>query len=245
MNRSMFHRNGHESTVGNIVAAMVIVLAIPYAKCAFAVTQSIALAPGWNAVYLEVDPANPSPESIFSALPVDAVAAYDAVRSGAQFVNDPGVDMSLAQGWAVWYTPQRPDAFLSNLYEMQGGKPYLVHATTNATLSLSGETPPSLQKWRPDSFNFVGFTVQSPGAPTFAQFFGPSPAHSHNRIYRLAGGKWRQVLKPETEAMKAGEAFWIYCDGPSDYTGRLRCPRHLPSEFPFRNAPAASLCSAM
>ena len=59
MNRSMFHRNGHESTVGNIVAAMVIVLAIPYAKCAFAVTQSIALAPGWNAVYLEVDPANP------------------------------------------------------------------------------------------------------------------------------------------------------------------------------------------
>lgn len=97
--------------------------------------------PGWNAVYLEVDPADPSPESVFGGLPVDAVAAYDAPVSGAQFVKNPGVDMSLASGWAVWYAPQRPDAFLSNLYEMQGAKPYLVHATTNATLSLSGETP--------------------------------------------------------------------------------------------------------
>lgn len=248
MNKPMVHKEGSRWTTSSIFVIMAISFAMPYANAAFSVTQSIALAPGWNAVYVEVDPANPSPESVFSGLPVDAVATYDAAHTGAQFVKDPGVDMSLAHGWAVWYAPLRPDAFLSNLYEIQGGKPYLIHATTNATLSLSGEIAPTLLKWRPDSFNFVGFTVQNPGAPTFAQFFGASPAHNHNRIYRLADGKWRQVLKPETEAMRAGEAFWIYCSGRSDYTGPLEVTAASPfgffiservgSELVFRNKTA-------
>jgi hypothetical protein len=210
-----------------------------------AIAQTITLSTGWNAVYLELDPADPAPGRVFAGLPVDAVATHDAVPAGGQFVKNPGVDLAQAQGWAVWYAPSRPDAFLSNLYEVQGAKAYLVHATTNATLALSGEVPPALAAWQPDAFNFVGFPLQAPGAPTFAQFFAGSPAHSPGRIYRLAGGKWRQVTAPSAESMRPGEAFWIFCNGASDYPGPLQVSTPSPfglflsprggSEIVFRN----------
>ena len=208
-------------------------------------TQTLDLRAGWNAVFLEVDPAEPAPARVFAGLPVDAVATHDAVPAGGQFVKDPGADLALAQGWAVWYAPHRPDAFLSNLYEVQGAKAYLVHATTNATLVLAGDVPPSLPTWKPDAFNFVGFPLQDSGAPTFAQFFAGSSAHSPGRIYRLAGGKWRQVTAPSAESMRPGEAFWIFCNGASDYPGPLQVSTPSPfglflsprggSEIVFRN----------
>ena len=208
-------------------------------------TQTLDLRAGWNAVFLEVDPAEPTPAAVFAGLPVDAVATHDAVPAGGQFVKNPGADLALAQGWAVWYAPSRPDAFLSNLYEVQGAKAYLVHATTNATLVLAGGVPPALPAWTPDAFNFVGFPLPDSGAPTFAQFFAGSPAHTPGRLYRLAEGTWRQVLNPGAESMRAGEAFWIFCKGASDYTGPLQVSTPSPfgvilsprggSEIVFRN----------
>lgn len=229
------------TAVGAIVAAGMSFAA----QSGSTITQTITLSPGWNAVHFEVDPADPAPARVFAGLPVDAVATHDAVPGGGQFVKDPGANLALAQGWAVWYAPARPDAFLSNLYEVQGAKAYLVHATTNATLVLSGDVPPALPTWKPDAFNFVGFPLQSPGAPTFAQFFAGSPAHSPGRIYRLVEGKWRQVLNPGAESMRAGEAFWIHCKGASDYTGPVQVSPPSPfgvilsqrggSEIVFRN----------
>ena len=212
-----------------VFAAAVVAGVAQAAQQDVTVVQSIALSPGWNAVYLELDPADPAPGRVFAGLPVDVVATHDAVPAGGQFVKNPGVDLALAQGWAVWYAPSRTDAFLSNLYEMQGAKAYLVHATTNATLALVGNAPPALPTWKPDAFNFVGFPLQDPGSPTFAQFFAGSPAHTSGRIYRLVEGKWRQVLNPAAETMRAGEAFWIHCQGPSDYTG----PVQISTPSPF------------
>ena len=184
-------------------------------------TQSIDLQPGWNAVYLEVDPQVSEPAELFAQTPVDIVAAYMAPGRGAQFVRNPSADMLSAYGWAVWYAPSRADAFLSTLHAIYGATPYLIHATTNVTLSLSGPAAPLRLAWTPDAYNFVGFPVQDPGAPTFQQFFAGSPAHQHNNIYRLVKGVWRQVLNPGSEAMRQGEAFWIHCRGRSDYTGPL------------------------
>ncbi len=184
-------------------------------------TQTIHLTSGWNAVYMEVDPSPAAPAALFAEHPVDMVAAYAAPGSDAQFVRDPRADLLRAYGWAVWYAPVRADAFLTTLYGIHGARGYLVHATTNATLTVAGTAPPERLSWTPDAFNFVGFAVLEQGAPTFAQFFAGSPAHAHNRIYRLVGGSWRQVLDPAAAVMNAGEAFWIYCDGRSDYRGPL------------------------
>jgi hypothetical protein len=110
---------------------------------------------------------------------------------------------------------------LTTLFAIQGGRPYLIHARTNVSLTLTGTVPPANVSWTPNAYNFVGFPLVSPGAPTFHQFFQGSPAHNHNQLYRLVEGTWRQVLNPAQETMRAGEAFWIYCRGRSDYPGPI------------------------
>ena len=184
--------------------------------------QVIPLEAGWNAVYLEVDPVDPELEVLFGGLPVDRVAAYLRPASSAQFIANPGVDLFRRSGWAVWYAPGGPDHFLSTLHAVHGPKAYLVHATEATVWRVRGGIEVSEVRWQPDSFNFVGFGVRSRGAPTFEQFFAGSRAHRHNRIYRLRDGVWRQVQNPAAEAMRSGEAFWIYTEGSSRYQGPLR-----------------------
>jgi len=144
--------------------------------------------------------------------------------------------MLSAYGWAIWYAPTRSDAFLSNLYQLYGGKSFLMHATTNATITLTGTTPLVKPTWTPNSYNFIGFSLAEPGAPTFKQFFGGSPDHDHNQIYRLVNGTWRQVLDPTNTVMKSGEAFWIFCRGRSDYPGPLEASTRIGLGLLLNNA---------
>ena len=124
-------------------------------------------------------------------------------------------------GWGVWYAPDRPDAFLKTLFTIYGQTTYLIHARQAHEWVVAGNVQPSITSWVADSYNLVGFSVDSPGAPTFAQFFSPSPAHNHGNIYRLEGNLWRRVLDPATESMRSGEAFWILCKGSSRFQGPL------------------------
>jgi len=183
--------------------------------------QTIELNQGWNAVYLEIDPDISKPADLFANSPVDIVASYVPSKTTAQFIKNPSANMLSVYGWSVWYAPSRSDEFLSNLYDIQGAKSYLIHAKTNTSIQIEGTTAVEAVKWIPDSYNYVGFSVAASGAPSFETFFRGSSAHHHNKIYRLVDGTWRQVLNPGAEVMKSGEAFWIYCDGRSDYPGPL------------------------
>ncbi len=185
-------------------------------------SQTIALETGWNAVYLEVDPTESDPAQLFAGTPVGVVASHVSARRGAQFVLNPAANLLSTYGWSIWYAPERPDAFLTTLHSVYGGKPYLLFSATNATLEISGSAVPEHLSWTPDAYNFVGFPVVASGGPTFRQFFSASAAHNHNKIYRLVNGAWRQTLIPAEESMRSGEAFWIYCAGKSDYTGPLQ-----------------------
>lgn len=208
--------------VRGVPSLLLLLLLIPVLIRAEAVrTQTLRLVPGWNAVYVEVDPPDLDPAIVFAGQPVDVVAAHTNPLRGSQFVNDPRADLQNAYGWKVWYAVSRSDAFLSNLFAIQGGRSYLVHATTNASLAITGAVPPTRVRWQPNAYTFVGFSVDEPGAPTFAQFFGASPAHHHNQIYRLIDGTWRRVSDPAATLMRSGEAFWIYTRGRSDYGGPL------------------------
>jgi len=186
-------------------------------------SQVVALVPGWNAVYLEVDPAVSDPSALFAGTPVGVVASHVAPKRGAQFVRDPSADMLSTYDWHVWYAPARPDAFLTSLHSVYGARAYLMYAATNVVLEISGTVAPERLAWKPNAYNFTGFALAATGGgPTFQQFFRGSPAHNHNKLYRLVKGVWRQTLNPAAEAMRAGEAFWIYCDGQSDYPGPLQ-----------------------
>jgi hypothetical protein len=185
-------------------------------------TQTIALHKGWNSVYLEVSPSKSDPAAVFAGTPIDIAASYYLRNSSAQFVSNPGADMFKKAGWGVWYAGNRPDAFLKSLYSVYGQQAYLIHSKSDALWQVTGEVVTPETRWQPNAYNLVGFSVTSPGSPTFAQFFSGSVAHKNGKIYRLANGAWRRVLDPSAETMQSGEAFWIYCAGPSKYQGPLR-----------------------
>ncbi len=185
-------------------------------------TQSFELKQGWNAIYLDVDPAVRDPEVVFAGTSVDIVASYEGSAFTKQFSATPGADLLSELGWATWYAPSRDDTFLSRLGAVYGRKVYLVHAQSDTPLSVKGTVTCTPVIWSADSYNLVGFPLDAQAAPTFAQFFGGSAAHRNSSVYRLTGGAWKKIIDPANTAMKSGEAFWIYTEGPSSYQGPLR-----------------------
>ncbi len=185
-------------------------------------TQEIALHKGWNAVFLEVEPLEAAPATVFAGLPVDKAATLFQSPATNQFVTDPSVDLFKAQGWGVWYAPGLPEAFLKSLDAINGNRAYLIHAKSDCQWRATGRVTGATVKWQPDAFNFVGFSVRAVGGPTFQQFFAGSKAHHGQAIYRMVNGRWKQVLQPSSEVMHSGEAFWIHCKGPSEFQGPLK-----------------------
>lgn len=184
-------------------------------------TQVLSLSKGWNAVFLEVEPTELLPEKVFSGSPVDKVATWFARPSSHWYFSDQEIDLSKSAGWSIWYASDLPESFLGTLDAIYGNRSYLIHATQSCSVVVKGRTLPTKVEWRPDAFNFVGFPLKSVGAPTYGEFFAGSDAHRDQAIYRLVSGRWKKVVSPATTMMKKGEAFWIHCEGASDYQGPL------------------------
>lgn len=184
-------------------------------------TQTIPLQQGWNAVYLEVEPEENSSDAMFEGTPVTMAATYFHLYSVMQVPTDPGETPFEREGWGVWYSPDQPAAFAKNLYYIQAGRAYLIRSDSEFEWTVTGEVKFRPVRWQPNSYNFVGFTVDAQSPPTFEQFFRGSDAHADHRIYRLIGGEWKKVVKPVEEFVGSGAAYWVYCNGGSDYAGPL------------------------
>lgn len=185
-------------------------------------TQTLNLKKGWNAVCLQVDPTNSKPSDCFRGTPVSIVASYVADKTLVQFVQNPSTNtLNKDNGWAAWYAADRPDAFLTTLFNLNANGAYLLYCQNDFTWSVSGSVVPAEIKWKPNSFNLAGFCLDDVSPPTFAQFFQPSAAHLPIRIYRLNNSQWSLVDQPQTTQMRSGEAYWVFCQGTSDYQGPL------------------------
>ena len=64
-------------------------------------TQTIVLRPGWNAVYLEVQPEPRDCDSIFAKLPVESVWGWNRRFTTVQFIQDAN---QLLPGRPDWLT---------------------------------------------------------------------------------------------------------------------------------------------
>lgn len=182
-------------------------------------TQSFTLQPGWNAIYLEVEPSDPDPEVIFQGIPIRSVWTWRARLTSLEFIADPSEEELKGTGWLGYFPPSRPDAFLSNLKRIQVNRAYLVKlgGASPVALEVTGRPSWNRQGWQPNAFNLVGAGVTAT-PPTFQSYFEASPAHAGQPIYRLdPGGSWR--LASPAESMREGESFWVFCAGASDYEG--------------------------
>lgn len=206
------------------LAALALLLVLP-ASAQAATQQVVTLQPGWNAIYLEVQPDQRDIATVFAGLPIASVWRWRPDVDGAQFVRDPGEGLENLAGWFAWFPQPRPDAFLTNLFQIEGGTAYLVRleGTQARQVTITGRPLFRPRVWQPNAFALTGLPVSPANPPSFAEFFSPSTAHAGQPVYTLdPDGHWRVVTSPSSEIIQPGRAYWIYTRGNSNYQGPMQ-----------------------
>ncbi len=189
------------------------------------VNQDITLKPGWNAVFLQVQPDSKKPDEVFAALTdLISVWAWNPQAGTVEFIQNPNEVVNPGPEWMI-YHPGNP--IIRNLHAIYGNKAYLIEmgGSDDVTWTVRGEPLVPDIDWKPNSFNFVGFHIENDSAPFFQDFFASSPAHAGKDIYVLDNttASWVNITDPlQAIAMKRGEGFWIYCQGSSTFNGPIK-----------------------
>ncbi|WOO40082.1 hypothetical protein [Rubellicoccus peritrichatus] len=189
------------------------------------VDQEIIVSPGWNAVWLAVDPIDGdgnqrSVESVFSHNDITHVATLRSPVDSEEFISEATEDPYNDELWKMW----RKSSELDNdtLLTIAGYQAYLVRsdASGDISLTISGEARFETFDWSEDAYNLVGF--QLTGSISFNSFFaGFTDTFPTNRIFQLkANGDWEGVNG--TDLMESGVAYWIFCEGPTSFMGPIR-----------------------
>lgn len=187
------------------------------------VQQSIQLRPGWNAVFLEVDPRPQDCDSLLAGLPIESVWDWNRIADTAQFVQDPSTLIPGASGWLTWFPPGHPNAGQGSLFALRDGRPYLIKSTNAVAVTWTITGRPSLRRlsWVAAGVNLVGFHVGTP-APTFRTLFAGQSGLTNQPVYALDNsGVWRAIIDPGTARPRSGEAYWVRCRQPSQATGTI------------------------
>jgi len=185
--------------------------------------QVIDLQPGWNAVFVQVEPEDNQLATVFADVPVASVWRWLPTGDGARFVQDPAEGLENIEGWFAWFPEPRPEAFLTNLFRINANTAYLVYIEGSQSHQIRINGRPELLplRWQTDAFTLTGLPVAASNPPTFGEFFADSAAHQNQPVYRLSSdGRWLAVDAAATP-IEAGEAYWIFTDGNSRFQGRL------------------------
>ena len=205
--------------LGGLLAVMLADTALAQAR----LTQTIELQPGWNAIYVEVQPEDQDIESVFSGIPVASVWRWFPETPGVDFIQDPAEGLLEINGWFGYFPEPRPEAFLSTLFTVTANQAYLVDLDSQSpvTLSITGTPVVRSRSWLSSGFTLTGFPVTSTNPPTFSEFFAPSPAHAGQPVYALGeDGVWDLI--PASTAIEEGRAYWVFTSGASNYQGPLQ-----------------------
>jgi len=207
------------------------ILALGGAAQAQWVTQNISLQPGWNAVYLEVQPAPSDCETIFSGHPVEDVWLWNKRFSPVEFELDPDTPLAPNPHWLIWLPSTNTESFLSQVFGLQACQSYLIRVPTSAApfeISVKGAPVIPHLEWFPHALNLVGFPINPVAPPTFSEFFTAAPQVDtsrgfDNELYTLdASGRGRTIVQPYRDRIQPGRAYWVKCSGALDYEGPLR-----------------------
>ncbi|WP_395738913.1 hypothetical protein [Prosthecobacter sp.] len=179
--------------------------------------QTLTLQPGWNSVWLEVEPSQRDPDVLFAGQPVEMVTTFIPLAAKYTSLRDPASDTWKDAEWRTWQPATASGAFLNNLHQLMPGQGYLIKATDVATVTIAGIARLNRIDWRPQSFNLVGLPVDPASPVTLGAFFANSPAHTPLRAFRLLNGKWVQASSAEPAV--PGKSYWVWCGTGSDHQG--------------------------
>lgn len=191
------------------------------------IRQSVPLRPGWNAVYLTVQPTNNAIAAVLEGTLWTSVWYWKDRANPVEFIQDLSEAQWNEPDWLVHFRTNRVESFQNNLARLFSQQAYLIHIDESAdptVLEIWGEPSLPQQAWRPDSFNLTGLPIETGVTPTAKDYFEFSPAHydsttgSIKPVYSLApDGHW--ALLSNTSTLQAGEAYWFYVRGGSTYVG--------------------------
>lgn len=183
--------------------------------------QTVELKPGWNAVFIEVQPEDNLCESVFAGLPVKTVWYWNRSSPMKQFIQDPSELLPKPADWLLYYPKGEARAFLTDLFRITAGDPYLIEVggSEPVTLTLEGSVTAAQPRWVPDSFNLTGFYVNPEKRTKFKDFLQYDSALAGQAIYRVNSAGKSVAVNPDTETVEAGTAYWMYCKGTSTYAG--------------------------
>lgn len=89
-------------------------------------TQTFELRPGWNALWLKVDPANRQPASVFAGVPIASVWTWSERVSATDFIQSPEATGWNRAQWLAWFPPSSEESLLANLYAVLPQRAYLL-----------------------------------------------------------------------------------------------------------------------
>lgn len=187
------------------------------------VQQQIVLKPGWNAVFLDVNPAQTECDAIFAGLPIESAWDLNRPADSAQFVRDPSELIPGTPGWLTWFPPSHPLASETTLFSVRDGRAYLVKSTNTQPVTWTITGKPSLRRltWQAGTVNLVGFHAGTQ-APTFQNLFAGQSGLTGQPVYSLdTGGVWRAVADLSAARPRAGEAYWVRCRLPAQAAGTI------------------------
>ncbi len=138
-----------------VLAMMALNSFVPFALAQWT-NQTIMLHPGWNAVFLEIQPEPPDCDSNFSGLPIESAWAWNHRFSTVQYIQNPNSLIPGQPNWLAYVPPTSTNRAVNGLFILQAEHAYLIKVATNAPTiawTLQGRPAPRSVAWVPDSFN--------------------------------------------------------------------------------------------
>ena len=192
------------------------------------ISETMTLANGWNAIYLESTPTNAPCADFFAGAPVVRVASYhsDAYSSTRQLAEDGTEITQKPLSYYVWLPG---DETASTMTSLVGGRVYMVYTTNTWSKTFYGVPSAPQQTYRAtigdDGFmNLVGVSADSTVSVTAKKYFGEGPFGTANgALYQIGGVKTSgpSFLPPIGTApkMQSGKAYAISATRDGNWPG--------------------------
>jgi len=208
---------------------------VPVVSTGNDMVQRIRLRPGWNAMFLQVQPADNAVSRVFTNVPYTSIWRWSDPGTGPQFISEQSEAQLDTTRWQIHLPASHPGSFQNNLVRLFRSEAYLVHlgGTQEVTLDIAGKPGYPRARWATDGYTLTGFPV-APAAPdpdtpgrflpgvTAGEFLAPSSAHfdpsagQPRGLFRLeADGSWTRL--GATHELRPGEAYWVYTRGASRF----------------------------
>ena len=202
---------------------------LPISVSAAHISDTMTIANGWNAIYLESTPTNAVCEDFFAGAPVARVASYhsDAYSSTRQLADDGTEIAQKPISYHVWVPG---DETASTMTALVGGRVYLVYATNAWSKTFLGVPAAPQQTYRATSgdagfMNLVGVSASSDVSVTAKKYFGEGPFGTASGVaYQIAGtNSAAPTFMPMTlgarTKLQGGKAYAITATKDDDWPG--------------------------